>query len=102
MRPLLAPLLAALMLLFAFTGLFTAAYHDPDPNEIPVAVVGALSGAFWSLAGVSALVAFGVAAAVHGLGRAFGLVGVALDRLATHHPRLAIGLSRTPAASAAA
>lgn len=40
MRPLLAPLLAALMLLFAFTGLFTAAYHDPDPNEIPVAVVG--------------------------------------------------------------
>jgi hypothetical protein len=40
MRPLLAPLLAALMLLFAFTGLFTAAYRDPEPHEIPVAVVG--------------------------------------------------------------
>jgi hypothetical protein len=40
MRPLLAPLVAALMLLFAFTGLFTAAYHDPTPRDIPVAVVG--------------------------------------------------------------
>jgi hypothetical protein len=40
MRPLIAPVLAALMLLFAFTGLFTAAYNDPTPRDIPVAVVG--------------------------------------------------------------
>jgi hypothetical protein len=41
-------------------------------------VVGALSGAFWPLAGVAALVAFGVTAAVHGLGRSFGLAGIAV------------------------
>jgi len=34
--------------------------------------------AFWPLAAVNALVAFGVAAAVHGLARGFGLAGIAV------------------------
>jgi hypothetical protein len=40
LRPLVAPAVAALALLFAFTGLFTTAYRDPEPHELPVAVVG--------------------------------------------------------------
>ena len=44
-------------------------------------VVGALDGAFWSVAGISAVLGLGVAAAVHGLGRSFGLPGLGLSVL---------------------
>jgi hypothetical protein len=59
---------------FALTaGLLTAVTADW--------VVGALSGAFWALAAVNPLVAFGVAGAVHGLARSFGLAGIAVATL---------------------
>jgi hypothetical protein len=45
------------------------------------AVVGALGGAFWPLVGVSTVIALGVAGAVHGLGRSFGLPGIGLGVL---------------------
>jgi hypothetical protein len=41
-------------------------------------VVGTMSGAFLPLAAASAALAFGVSAAVHGLGRALGLPGIGL------------------------
>jgi hypothetical protein len=44
-------------------------------------LVGALAGAFWPLVGVSTVMAFGVAGAVHGLGRSFGIPGIGLGAL---------------------
>jgi hypothetical protein len=44
-------------------------------------VVGALDGAFWAVAGVASVLALGVAAAVHGLGRSFGVAGIGLGAL---------------------
>jgi hypothetical protein len=41
------------------------------------AVVGALHGHFWAVAGVAALLALAVAAIVHGLGRVAGALGIA-------------------------
>jgi hypothetical protein len=40
LRPLLAPLVVALTLLLACTGLYTAAYQDPKPHDVPLGVVG--------------------------------------------------------------
>ena len=45
LRPVLPPFLVALTLLFAFTGLFTTAYQDPAPHEIPIGVVAPPAGA---------------------------------------------------------
>jgi uncharacterized phage infection (PIP) family protein YhgE len=55
-------------------GLLSAATAD--------GIVGALSGAFWPLAGVTGLIALGTAAAVHGLARRFGPAGIAVALLA--------------------
>jgi uncharacterized phage infection (PIP) family protein YhgE len=59
----------ALLLFAAFAGLVAAVSVD--------AVVGALRGHFWAVAGVAALLALAVAAIAHGLGRLAGIAGVA-------------------------